>query len=39
MEECYTCNFNKSNTHPWVFFKLYKWYQIAQSITYANSEN
>ena len=25
-----------SNTHPWVFFtffKLYKWYQIAQNIT------
>ena len=31
------CNFTKSNTHPWVFFtffKLYKWYQIAQRITY-----
>ena len=30
------CNFTKSNTPPWVFstfFKLYKWYQIAQSIT------
>ena len=30
------CNFNKSNTTPWVFFtffKWYKWYQIAQSIT------
>ena len=28
----------KSNTPPWVFytfFKLYKWYQIAQNITYA----
>ena len=33
------CNFTKSNTHPWVFFtffKLYKWYQIAQRITYEN---
>ena len=32
MEECYT----KSNTPPWVFFmffKLYEWYQIAQSTT------
>ena len=31
------CNFTKSNTPSWVFFtfsKLYKWYQIAQSITY-----
>ena len=30
-------NFTKSNTPPWVFFtflKLYKWYQIAQSVTY-----
>ena len=30
------CNFTKDNTDPWVFFtffKLYKWYQIAQSIT------
>ena len=30
------CNFTKSNTPPWVFFrffKLYKWYQIAQSIS------
>ena len=29
------CNFNKSNTPPWLFFtflKLYKSYQIAQSI-------
>ena len=28
-------NVTKSNTHPWVFstfFKLYKWYQVAQSI-------
>ena len=32
------CNFAKSNTAPWVFFtflKLYKWYQIPQSITNA----
>ena len=30
------CNFTKSNTSPWVyftFFKLYKWNQIAQSIS------
>ena len=30
-------NFTKSNTPPWVFFtflNLYKWYQIAQRITY-----
>ena len=30
------CNFTKINTPPWVFFmflKLYKWYQITQSIT------
>ena len=30
------CNFTKSNTHLWVFFtffKLCKWYQIAQRIT------
>ena len=30
------CNFTKSNTPPWVFFKFfkfYKWYQIAQRIT------
>ena len=34
-----TCNFTKNNTPPWVFFtffKLYKWYQIAQSITYSS---
>ena len=33
-----TCNFTKINTPPWVFFtffKLYKWYQIEQRITYA----
>ena len=32
-------NFTKSNTPPWVFFmifKLYKWYQIAQRITFTN---
>ena len=31
------CNFTKSNIRPWVFFtlfKLYKWYQIEQRITY-----
>ena len=31
------CNFTQSNTPPWMFFtffKLYKWYQIAQRITY-----
>ena len=31
------CNFTKSNTLLWVFFmffKLYKWYQIAQCMTY-----
>ena len=31
------CNFTKSNIPPWVFFtffKLYKWYQMAQNITY-----
>ena len=30
------CNFPKSDTPPWVFFtffKLYKWYQIAQNMT------
>ena len=35
------CNFTKINTSPWVIFtflKLYKWYQIAQHITY-NSYN
>ena len=37
-----TCNFTKSNTPPWVFFtffKLYKWYQIAQRITYREIYN
>ena len=31
------CSFTKSITLPWVFFtffKLYKWYQIAQSVSY-----
>ena len=31
------CNFIKSNIPPWVFFtffKLYKWYQIAQHTIY-----
>ena len=31
------CNFTKINILPWVFstfFKLYKWYQIAQRITF-----
>ena len=31
------CNFTKSNIPPWVFFmffKLCKWYQIVQRITY-----
>ena len=34
------CNFTKSNTSPWLFltfFKLYKWYRIAQRITYYGS--
>ena len=34
------CNFTKINTPPWVFFtffKLYKWYQIAQRTTYFKS--
>ena len=36
------CNFTKINTPPWVFFaffKLYKWYQIAQRPTSIPSEN
>ena len=35
--ETEACNFAKSNTPPWVFFmffELYKWYQITQNITY-----
>ena len=27
-------NLYKINTPPWVFLKLYKWYQIAQRITF-----
>ena len=37
-----TCNFTKSNTPPWVFFmffRLYKWYQIAQRISYELNKN
>ena len=33
------CNFTKSNIPPWAFLtflKLYKWYQIAQRITYSS---
>ena len=33
-------NFTKGNTPPGVFFtfsELYKWYQIAQSVTYEDS--
>ena len=43
MEESYfkVTGFNlKSNIHPRVFFtffKLYKWYQIAQNINYKNT--
>ena len=36
-----TCNFTKINTPPWVLFtflKLYKWYQIAQRITYSEAK-
>ena len=35
--ETKTCNFTKSNFSPWVFFtffKLYKQYEIAQSVSY-----
>ena len=35
----FNINFTKINTHPWVFFtffKLYKWYQIAQRTTNTN---
>ena len=48
-EECYfylslqvsTSNFTKNNTPPWVLFtflELYKWYQIAQSVSYYISD-
>ena len=33
------CKFTEIFTSPWVlftFFKMYKWYQIAQSITYVD---
>ena len=36
------CNFTESNTAPWVFFtffKLYKWYQIARSVSYRTLPN
>ena len=35
-------NFPKSNTLPWgivQFFKLYKWYQIAQSVSYEDKSS
>ena len=35
-EEALACDFTKSNTVLWVFFKffkLYKWYEIAQSVS------
>ena len=38
MEECY---FTRSDTLPWVFFtflKFYKWYQIAENITYVSTK-
>ena len=34
------CNFSESNAPPWVcftIFKLYKWYHIAQSISYIDT--
>ena len=37
--EASACNFTKINTPAWVFltfFKLYKWHQIAQRITFKN---
>ena len=33
------CNFTKSNGRFFRFFKLFKWYQIAQSITYFPTRN
>ena len=36
------CSFTKINTSPWgffTFFKLYKWCQIAQCITYGEKES
>ena len=38
MLQAEACNFTKINNNPKVFFtflKLYKWYQIAQCVTYA----
>ena len=35
------CNFTKINTPPWVFFlffKLYKWHQIAQCTTFVEAQ-
>ena len=35
------CSFTKSSTPPWVFFtffKLYKWYQIMQNISYKRTK-
>ena len=35
----FACNFTKSNTLLWMFFtlfKLYKWYLIAQNVSYLN---
>ena len=37
MEESYSLQLSKSNTPLWVFstcFDLYKWYQIAQTVSY-----
>ena len=36
---CEDCNSTENNTHPWVFSRflnctMYKWYQIAQSVTH-----
>ena len=36
------CNFTKIYTPPWVFFtffKLYKWYQMAQRTTFAEDNS
>ena len=36
LQQAETCNFTKSNSPPWLLFtilKLYKWYQIVQSVT------
>ena len=43
-EECYfsACNLTNNSTPLWVFFmffKLFKWYQTAQSITYWKDRN